>query len=154
MKTIHAIASGSYSDYTVHAVTTNKRTAETWAKALRRGGESSDPYPRSDARVEEIYLLGPDEKPFMQTTWTAMVELWDDGREDKPRVSSLAEYVIDTLWGTPPARPQVRKVRAPMHRNLGGRLEIRGRSERAVRKVLGEQLRLWRAAQPKRGYWG
>lgn len=150
IRKIWAISSGSYSDYTVHAVTEDKATAEMWMKALRAEEDGCN----GDATVEEILLVESGVAPFKATSWNLSVDLWDDGREDELCVRGTSTYPI-AMWGDPPPpRPRVRKVRAPIHRDKGGRLEVFGATEKAVRKVGNEQILMWRARVDKRMFWG
>jgi hypothetical protein len=140
-KVAFAVSSGSYSDYSVHAVCEDEATAERWAEALRSDSEGW----HSDAVVEELPLIAAGTKPAKQTTVHLSQTLWDDGHEEERHVSETSEYPIVSLYGPPPRRPSVRFVRAPIHKNRGGRLEIRGRTESAVLKVYGDEIRMWRA---------
>lgn len=141
MKTCYAIVSGSYSDYSVLAVATDRPTAEAWAKAVRDNKESR----RSDASVEEMMLLEPDEPVRTYHRVALYEEWWDDGTTTAYRLNETDELPIDMLYGIPPSRPSVRFVRAPMHANKGGRIEIYGRTRKAVLKVYSEQKAMWQA---------
>lgn len=135
-KVIYAVTSGCYSDYRVLAVFTDKSTAERWAKALAS---------ESDSWVEEFDLVQRGIAPFRVTTWQQNAELYDDGRVDIGELRSSDEWAINTLYGIPPIRPQVRYVRALCHDNRGGRLEVRGAVRRAVLKVVSERIAMWKA---------
>lgn len=146
---VYAISSGSYSDYKVLAVTEDKKTAEAWAAALR-----SDPDGWcSDAEVEELTYIPTGLGSFTVTTYRASVTLWDDGKEESPYCDACTENAISVLNGPPPSRPAVRRVRAPIHRDKGGRIDITAKSAAERDHCLGEQLTLWRAALDKRAYW-
>ena len=133
------VESGCYSDHQVMAVFEDEATAEAWAEALRHesGGYNTDAY------VGRLTLYRIP--PHLVTTWQMHVELWDDGRMQPKGPWSRTEYPLTCLYGPPPKRPRVRYVRAPCHKNLGGRLEVIGDSEMAVAKVASERIAMWKA---------
>jgi hypothetical protein len=140
-KTVFAVSSGSYSDYSVLAVFEDEKTADVWAKAI---SDREDSY-NTDARVERMTFVPSGAKPEIVTEFFQHVELPDGGEPQYGELRSLQSYGIDQYYGFPPTRPQVRYVRAPCHNNKGGRLEVRGNSERVVRKVVSERVAMWEA---------
>ena len=141
IKSIYAVSSGCYSDYGVHAVCEDKATADAWVSAMQA---DSGGY-HTDARVERLDFIPAGVEPFRVTTWSQNVELWDDGRTETRGLWSRTELAAGMLLGIPPSRPRVRYVRAPCHKNLGGRLEVTGDSEEMVAKVVGERVAMWKA---------
>jgi hypothetical protein len=82
-KYLYAIASGSYSDYRVHAVCESKADAEQVAKVGNRsGGAFFD-----DFEVEEMPYFPKGEVPQRGGWWSAEAVVQDDGRieHDEPR---------------------------------------------------------------------
>lgn len=141
LRELWTVESGSYSDWRIHAVFENEEDAETWAAAIR--GEEGGWH--SDASVGRLTLVPAGVKPRRITTWEMEAELWDDGRVLNERVHSYTEYPITALHGPPPKRPCVRYVRAPIHGGYGGRIEVRGATEKSVRKVFSERVAMWKA---------
>ena len=67
---------------------------------------------------------------------------------DESKTSTVTygvESAIDTLYERPTERPSVRYVRALVHGGKGGRIEVRGSNEAAVRKVYSERVAMWKA---------
>lgn len=139
-KQIFVVSDGEYSDYTVLAAFDSEETAERWAQALRN---DSDGWHNS-ARVESLTLIDSAEPIEKRTTYRQNVELWDDGTTDTKGVFANSHFPVG-YFGPPPVRPIVRYVRAPCHKNKGGRLEVTANSEAAVRKVVGERMAMWKA---------
>lgn len=131
-KTMHVISKGDYSDYRVLAVCKSKKVAKRLA-ARYNAREASEYY---QARVEEIYYVDdPDIKRV--ETLEITINLWDDGTENEAHQSYRVEWPFDTLFEL--TECSWRWVRAPIHKGLGGRLEVRGTNHELVLKVYGEK---------------
>lgn len=141
IKRIFTVESGSYSDHAVLAVFDDEATAKAWRDALVTEDEGW----HRDAWVGNIQLIPAGMKPFKVTTWQQHVELWDNGETETKGPWSRTEYPISMLSGEPPKRPKVRYVRAPMHNDKGGRLEVVGSTEKSVVKVVSERIAMWKA---------
>ncbi|HKZ20334.1 MAG TPA: hypothetical protein VJQ57_09505 [Acidimicrobiia bacterium] len=128
---IHVVSSGLYSDYQVLCACPSKEDAETVAAKLRGDRDGW----RSDAVVETLPLVSGDVRKveilLMQET------VWDDGRTDRILDDIRAEWPFDSLRGI--VRVAWRWVRAPMHNNQGGRLEVWGTDHNRVRKVFSDR---------------
>jgi hypothetical protein len=148
MKPAYAIVTGEYSDYRVLAVSTNKDTAEVWAKAVREHDDGSGYRAYTDASIEEMVLLEPGDEPKTVHRVHLREEWWDDGRTEGLRVNETDDLPIANWYGVTPSRPSVCFVRAPVHCGKGGRIEIVGRTRKAVMKVYSEQKAMW-TAEPK-----
>lgn len=129
MKNAWVVSKGSYSDYRVLCVCPTKRDAETVASKYNAG----DAY--ADARVESLMVVDATVKRVellhLSTT------LWDDGRETDQRETRRDEWPFDALYGIPAV--YWRWVRAPMHKDAGGRLDVYGIDHERVRRVFSEQ---------------
>lgn len=149
LKTIHIIEHGEYSDYSVDAAFEDEATANAWAKAMNAAkGENGSCY---DYEVRAFPLVPAGTKPFQVTTYQQTVELWDDGRINDRGILSTTDWAIGAYRGIPPRRPYVRYVRAPYQESAGGGgiLQVIGDNEKAVAKVTGEKIAMWKA-----GAWG
>ena len=144
MKKVWAVSSGSYSDYRVHAIFEDEATADAWAKAIAAKDEDDYSW-HSDADTQEFPFIATGTEPKKVLIVDLVQDLWDNGKEADARITERREYPIVALYGPPPPRPVVRFVRAPVHNNKGGRLEIRGKSKEAVLKVYGDEIRMWRS---------
>jgi hypothetical protein len=129
---IYAVTTGSYSDYRVKALFTSKKLAKAAAEATAADTESW----YGDASVETFHIY--DEVPEKATAWYYQANLWDDGTVTEERLTSDTALPWNLLWGEAPARPSVRFVRAPIHKNKGGRLEVRGSDEQAVKQAFSD----------------
>jgi len=136
--TIWVVSSGSYSDYRVHAVFADELAAK------RAVGMERKPYGESYV-VETLPFFATGEFAEMVTEYRHNIVLWDDGRSDQEHVSEETGPEFDLTYGPPPARPQVRYVRAPIYGNKGGRIEVRGADRAAVDKTLTDKVAEWRA---------
>lgn len=145
LRQLWTVESGSYSDWRIHAVFETKADAKAWAAHLRGMPDSW----LSDADVGRLTLVPKGVAPFTETTYSLMAELWDDGRVGREWSNVRTESAIDHMGERPRPRPRVRYVRAPVHANKGGRIEVEGSDEQAVRKVYSERLAMWKA-----GAWG
>ncbi len=129
----YAVVSGSYSDYTVHAIFTNRLAA--LEAAVQHGQD--DTYSAAD--VEDIVLY--EDVPEKETIYRMIQTIWDDGRvQDDLRQDSDTRLPWNTWYDAPrDGRPKVRYVRAPMHKDKGGRLEVFGRDEQAVKQAFSDR---------------
>lgn len=121
---LYALTHGCYSDYRVDALFTTEAKAKEAASIT--GGETSA-------------FLVYDEVPAKQTSYLIQIEVRDDGTHGEPDLRVETDWPWD-MWKPPVTPPRVRFVRAPVHKDKGGRLEVHGASERAVRKVASDHL--------------
>lgn len=84
MRTIYAVTSGMYSDYTVHGLFENEADAQAVADNWRGSRYS-------DADIENFTLYAPGERPEQFVVWTA----WNYVAADKPEMRSQ----VITDWG-------------------------------------------------------
>lgn len=138
------LTGGSYSDYQVYAVFPTRGSAEE-ALANYQATES-DGWGGPDM-VEAIPFYGPGDKPRQVVTHDWQINVWDDGTTSSPHAhdspgpwkDQRTEWDFHQLYPAGP-RPSVRWVRAPIHNNKGGRLEVRGTDERAVAQAFSDNL--------------
>jgi len=130
-KFIWVISSGSYSDYRVNAAFDSKKTAKAVAA---RANASEDGY--REFWVESLPYF---DDPNIQRVETLSLhcEIWDSGKVDESDPWYRIEWPFDALYEIVDCR--WRWVRAPIHKNLGGRLEVSGTNHELVRKVYGEK---------------
>ena len=129
---VWALSSGEYSDYHVMCVCPSKEDAGTLAARY-----NADSGPFGDAaRVESLPVAGPDtqrvEILHLSTT------LWDNGTESDTKQHVRTVWPFADYAGIPGAAAW-RWVRAPMHRDAGGRLDVEGIDHERVRKVYSER---------------
>jgi hypothetical protein len=130
-KVVYAVSDGSYSDYRVLCVCTTREVADGVLAAYKHGPEVwSEPF------LEEFVIL--DEVPT-QTPFISMSQnVWDDGRLGEMYERITHEWPFDVeqtracSW---------RWVRAPIHQNRPGRLEVHGTDIERCRKVFTDKLR-------------
>lgn len=130
-QTMYCVSSGSYSDYRVICVCESKERAEEVAAAMRA---DSDGW-RRDATVEQIAYV--DYKPELIPVYQMNAEIMDNGEVTESPLHQSNEFPFDSLY--PFVRVSWRWVRAPMHHDKGGRLEVRGYDLEAVRHVYGDR---------------
>lgn len=130
---VWALTTGSYSDYSIKALFTKKRLAKA---AMLVNKADSEAWSYGDENVETFYLY--DEVPEPSTTWYYQANLWDDGTVTEERLTSTTALPWNHWWGEGTERPHVRYVRAPIHQNRGGRLEVRGSDEQAVKQAFSD----------------
>ena len=144
---IYVVSKGSYSDYRVVCACPTKGDAERVAYKLR-----SDPDGWSeDARVETLPVITGDvekEELYYFTT-----TLWDDGRETNKGQSTRSDWPMDTIDEHLPV--VWRWVRAPMHHDKGGRLDVHGTDRDRAAKVFSEKRAQLKAdaALSRKGEW-
>lgn len=126
------VTTGEYSDYNVKCACSTKKTAETVAAKMRGVSDSWD----SDAKVQECSLVTADVEQV--AVLSLQENLWDGGASSDMRRSTRLEWPFDPL--TWPCLPVAwRWVRAPMHKNLGGRLEVWGTDHKRVEKTFSDR---------------
>jgi len=131
VKKVYLLASGQYSDYGVHAAFPTKKLAKAAVKVSKVHGRYMD-----DARVETLHLY--DAIPEPVTDLRLSVVIWDDGATEKDIESYETDLPWALVYGPPPSRPSVTYTRAPIHRNMGGRLGVRGGDLQAVRQAFSD----------------
>ncbi len=137
MTKVYAISEGSYSDYRVRAIFKTRKLAEEAIARARTVSRYDDDW----NEVEEYDLY--DQVPQPITTYRLTQDLWDDGTEG-PEYRTVST-AMPWDWDVAPRRPEVRFVRAPIHRDKGGRLEVAARTEAAARKAFRDRKARWRA---------
>ena len=128
-KHMWAVSKGSYSDYRVLCVCPDKKTAKKIAADVN--GCSS----WGEAFVEQLPLLSESRNV---TTFDLQCEIWDDGTTSETRYGERAEHEADMLHPERDTPVMKRWVRAPVHDNQGGRLEVHGTDEERVRRVFSD----------------
>lgn len=129
-KRMWAVSSGSYSDYRVLCACPTRKDAVEVARKVCEAGSW-----HSDARVEEFMLVtaAVEQQPVLQL----LVTLWDDGTEEGRREQVRNEWPFDSIFDVVPM--SWRWVRAPMHNNKGGRLEVEGTDHDLVRRTFSDK---------------
>ena len=119
-----AVTRGSYSDYRVLALFGTEEQANEAASMA------------GDYDVESFMLCpaGAEFTTDSVTTFSASQEFRDDGEVRDLRISVDTEPWFDR-WRYCGPRPTVRFVRAPAHKDLGGRLEIQCTDREALMKA-------------------
>jgi hypothetical protein len=143
MKTIYAVSSGEYSDYSVRGVFEDEATAKAWADAMNSGESRYEQY-----RVESFTFIPAGTAPFKVTEYQKTAQLNDDGTVTAEREWDTTHWAISSYYGIPPVRPAVRYVRAPCHKGTAGRIDIRGSDQQAVRQAMSDKIAAW-----KSGVW-
>lgn len=132
VRRIYCVSSGAYSDYRVLCACPTKKDAKAVAAKLKTDEDGW----RTDARVEEFEMVTADvekvEILMLSTT------LWDDGTETHTSERIRSDWPFDTTFddGIPMTW---RWVRAPMHKNQGGRLDVSGTDFELVRKTYSDK---------------
>jgi hypothetical protein len=130
-KFVYVIASGEYSDYRVLAMVDG---TEKQAEDLARRANLNNDY--RDYRAEALPVVAPD---VQQIVCLSMQEnIWDDGTTDEHHVRLDTRWPFDLLWEEEGRPVAAQWVRAPIHRGVGGRLEVRGTDHERVRKTFGD----------------
>lgn len=134
---VYGVATGEYSGYSVLCICPTKEDAETVAAKLR---DAEDGW-YSDARVEEFHVVtaGVEKETLYYHTTT----LWDDGRESHTNTWERSDWAFTNYDQHAPV--VWRWVRAPVHKNLGGRLDVHGTNRELVAKVYSEKRAVLRA---------
>lgn len=131
---VWAVSKGDYSDHTILCVCPTKERATLIAAAFN-GDDDEDRW--GEARVEALMWL--DREPRKVTTYSRYVEVWDDGTTSDLREDQREEWEFDMLYPERSKPVTWRWVRAPVHKNKGGRLEVVGTDKRRVGKVFSEK---------------
>lgn len=130
---VWVVASGSYSDYRVLCACESKADADLLAARIRTTGN----WRRDDARVESLPLVRDPNVQRVEIL-SLQVNIWDDGTTTEDRLNVRVEWPFDALFDD--AVPvQWRWVRAPIHHNKGGRLEVSGTDHERVRKTFSDR---------------
>lgn len=146
-RTCWAITRGSYSDYRVLAVFASRADAEA---AIARAKGAVDSFLAAES-VEEMSFYEEGVEPVLLTVYERQVEVWDDGTVSSERRTVREEWDYDPLYDLPGKRPKVRFVRAPIHKDKGGRLEVRGTDEQGVNQAFSDNLAQLRLAAEQTG---
>ncbi len=129
---VYAIASGSYSDYRVHAIVDGKKKdADALVKRANDGDGFGDGY-----RVESLMVVSPDVKRI--ESLLIQENIWDDGTTNEYFTHTSVRWPFDLLFEYEGRPVVVRWVRAPIHYGKGGRLEVRGTDHERVRKTFSD----------------
>jgi hypothetical protein len=131
LKFMYCVSSGSYSDYRVLCVCDSQKRAKAVAAAMRA---DDDGY-RQDAQTETIAFVDYD--PVKVDVYSLSVEVWDNGTTTTERDYTHSEWPFDAF--VPLVRVAWRWVRAPVHKNKGGRLDVHGTDQEAVRRVFSDR---------------
>lgn len=138
------LSRGEYSDYRVLAVVNGtKKDAEYIAARANAEGTSSY---YDKVEVEELPIVTRDVEKVEVLMMS--VTIWDDGHTTDDRTSIRIEWPFDALFGTPDLR--WRWVRAPIHNDKGGRLEVWGTDHDRVKKVFSDRIALIVSGDPLR----
>lgn len=128
--TVYGVTSGSYSDYRVLCICPTKQDAEAVAAKIR-GQEGH----YNDANVEAFYEANALTVPTFVLSISCNV--WDDGTVTPIMERTDVCYPWDYNYRIVPV--SWRWVRAPMHKNIGGRLEVSGTNATKVRRVYSDR---------------
>ena len=131
-KKMWSLSSGHYSDYSVKALFATKKMAEDAVRLDKADKDSfNDPY------VESFDVH--DELPDFVTVYFMTENLWDDGTTSAFRSDAMTHLPWNHYWDYGKmGRPKVDFIRAPMHNGKGGRLEVRGTDEQAVKQAFSD----------------
>lgn len=144
-KKIWAVSSGSYSDYRVHALFETEQGAEDAA----REANANEGYEDHFTEEFTFYPKGESPEPFI--IWEASIELYDDGSYGAVKVTSDGPKMDFQHYKAPPKnRPRIRQVRAPYLKGKGARLDVTGRTDTMVRKVVNDRLAEHKALGPRK----
>lgn len=129
---VYSLSDGEYSDYRVKALFPTRDLAERAVEAHEADPESWG----YGSHIEEFWVYS--EIPEKSTAYHLMADIWDDGTVGAEGLNVEQALPWNHLHGPPPKRPNVRYVRAPIHKNKGGRLEVYGSDEQSVRQAFGD----------------
>lgn len=132
MDYIYGVTTGSYSSYRVLCLVGSKKEAEVLARRMRAVEDGW----HKDANVESFVRVDPDIEQVL--VLKMRVNLWDDGTRTDYDSHVLAEWPFDPMSNEIRAM-QWRWVRAPVHKNKGGRLEVEGTDHELVKKTFSEK---------------
>ena len=136
-ETIYGVSSGSYSDYRVLFLCSDKQIAEAAVRDLQRADDTW----YSDACVEEFTLFDAPPKRLSVYTMQALVRgdqvLGSYGRHPKPELSESQEWE----WEAPVSRrPSVRVYIAPVTGPRDKNITVTGTSKTAVLKAFSDRI--------------
>lgn len=126
---VWGVSRGEYSDYRVLCIC----RSEADAKVVAAKVDALETYEKS--RVENFLMV--DAGVTSVDILAMQVELWDDGTEGTLRQSIETTLPFLAYHSTDPVR--WRWVRAPIHQNCGGRLEVSGLDHERVRRVFSDR---------------
>ncbi len=132
---IWVLSTGSYSDYSVVAAFPTKALAEAAMNANATLDEEL--WSGNTYRVESLPLF--IEPPQIVTTYSLSAEISDNGTVRLSPERTRREWEFDQLYQSGP-RPFVRFVRAPVHKDKGGRLDVHGTDQRAVEQAFSDNV--------------
>lgn len=141
MQQVWALSKGSYSDYRVLAIFETEKDAK--AALQQNHAITPDEWDQAD-RIEPMWYYPTGAVPQQVTRYDMNQDLWDDGTTGTFHDRSFVEWEYDMLFYVG-ARPRVRQVRAPIHKGEGGRLEVRGTDQQAVRQAFSDHVAMWKA---------
>lgn len=141
MKTITAISSGCYSDYSVGYIFEDPEDAEAWVKALNEGRYSY----LDEFETEEFTLVPKGTKVEHVTEYEISATLRPGGVVANVNESSEEIWEIDCKHDHPSKRPTV--YVSPLFGNNrdSAILRITGSTHESVRKVFSERTAAWKA---------
>lgn len=129
MREMWGVSSGVYSDYSVLCLTPTKADAERLVGRLARESEGW----HRDARVERFLVC--DGGVEQVTSLHFRTTLWDDGSETDRSDDTRTEWP----WEAGDDACAWRWVRAPMHQDKGGRLEVWGLDHERVKRTFSDK---------------
>lgn len=129
---MYTVERGAYGDHRVMLVCKTKRQATAIAKAYNADPDSWG----EDAYVGSLPIMATAEKV---TVYGLLCEVWDDGTVTTEREHIKTEFTFDMLNALYNQPVTWRWVRAPVHRNKGGRLEVHGTDLERVRRVYSDR---------------
>lgn len=141
-----AVSRGSYSDYRVLCLLNTEREAKQLVERMRATGDDRYGEPPF---VEEFHVTTPDVQRI--EVLKMQENLWDDGTESDESQSYWIDWPFDVLYPEDALPVSWRWVRAPIHYNRGGRLEVAGVDHERVRKVFSERKALIKSDASLRG---
>ncbi len=132
IRTMYAVSRGDYSDYGVLCLCESEQVANRIAKKV--GSRAFD-----ESFVESFVVV--DESVSQDRVLRISQVLWDDGSE-----KSVREFIDEEWpWDSSTHSCRWRWVRAPSHKDKGGRLEVNGSDHERVRKVFTEKRTILKA---------
>lgn len=134
----YLLTRGTYDDYRVLAVFTDLDTAEAALEA-----HTADPEDFGGrARIETFTLY--DEVPSPVTLYRINLNLWDNGNLGHCNTNTITALPWNQLDTIEPC--STRYVRAPIHKNSGGRYEVRGYNLDLCLQAARDAFDLWAAS--------
>jgi hypothetical protein len=145
-KTLWAVSIGSYSDYRVQALFETEEQAE---KVVREADAIDSGY---GYYTETFEFYAKDETPEAFIIYQASIWLFDDGTYGAVKVTSDGPKMeFQHFYKVPPkTRPHIRQIRTPYLKGKGARLDVTGRTDTMVRKVVSDRLAEHKALGPRK----